>query len=57
MILGKPNKIENYIMVNSEKSKQLHLLGFIPLYRDKDNIYYLKTDELEKVVEKIGIKS
>lgn len=51
IILGKPNNVEEYIIVDSEKSKELHKLGFIPLYRDYDNIYYLKTEELIKVVE------
>lgn len=58
MILGKPNNIENYVCVNSKASKILHKLGFIPLYREigLDKIYYMKCDNIEEEVKKIGIQ-
>lgn len=55
IILGKPKNIENYIVVKSEIANKLHQMGYIPVYRDNDNIYFIKTDKLEKVVEKIGV--
>lgn len=51
MILGKPKNTDNYIVVNSEMSKKLHKMGFIPLYRDNEDIYYLETEKIIKVVE------
>ena len=53
MILGKPKKEENYICVNSEIAEKLHRVGFIPSYREvnKDNIYFLKTEELCEMLE------
>lgn len=55
MILGKPKKEENYICVNSEIAEKLHILGFIPSYREigKDNIYFLKTEELCNSLEEV----
>lgn len=57
VILGNPNNVDNYICVNSEKSKELHKLGFQPSYRDiiSDKIYYVKSKELYEVVNKIEI--
>lgn len=57
VILGKPKNVDNYICVNSEKSKELHKLGFQPSYRDitSDKIYYVKSNKLCEVVNKIEI--
>lgn len=50
VILGKPKNIENYIIVKSEIANKLHQMGFIPVYRNNDDIYFIKTDELEKFI-------
>lgn len=57
MILGRPKNIDKYILVDSNISKQLHLLGYEPLYRYDDEIYYIKSEELARVVVEIGNKS
>lgn len=54
MILGKPSiKLEsNFICVNSDISQKLCEMGFEPFYREikYDNVYFLKTKEIESVV-------
>lgn len=56
VILGEPKNVENYICVNSKQSKELHKLGFQPNYRSiiEDKLYYIKSDKLYEVVNKIG---
>ena len=57
ILLGRPKDLENYICVNSEQCKILCKIGFVPICRELniDNIYFIKTDELEKVVRESGI--
>lgn len=52
MIIGIPKNDKDFFEANPEQSKFLHKLGFVPIYRYNNNIYFLRTDELEKVVEK-----
>lgn len=56
MILGKPIDIENYVCVNSDISKILHKIGYIPIYReiDVDNIYYLKNKYIESKIKEVS---
>lgn len=51
-----PKNLQNYIGVDSETSLFLTLKGFYPKYMDFDYIYYVKTDELQKYIEKENIK-
>lgn len=46
--IGTPPDIENYIGVNDDLAKQLHLLGFYPRWRDGEFIYFVATTELRK---------
>lgn len=52
MILGKPQNLEDFYEADLEKSKFLHELGFIPVYRFENSLYFIKTEILKKVVEK-----
>lgn len=54
MILGKPYNLSDFICVFSDEMKILHEMGFIPMYREigKDKYYFVKTNEICKVVEK-----
>lgn len=54
IMIGKPKNLNDYICVTSEQSKKIHKLGFIPIYREigVDKIYYLKTDEICKILGK-----
>lgn len=52
MILGKPQNLEDFYEADLEKSKFLHELGFIPVYRFENSLYFIKTETLKKVVEK-----
>lgn len=55
MLLGKPKNLNNYICISSKISIELHKIGFIPVYReiDEDKIYYIKTQELCEVVNRL----
>lgn len=53
IIREKPSNIENYIAIeDSELNNYLQQKSFIPLYIYNNNIYFAKSKEIIKVVEK-----
>lgn len=44
IILGNPKNIDNYIHFNFDKSRELHLNGIIPVYKNKDGMWFQKVD-------------
>jgi hypothetical protein len=59
IILGKPKDIDKFVCVNSKQCVILSELGFVPMYREigVDNIYFLKNNDLERVVRKWNLKT
>lgn len=55
MILGEPKNKKSFICVDCNKMKELHKLGFVPVYRSGEFFYFVKNAENMKVVEN-GIK-
>ena len=53
IILGEPKNPELYLSIDADRGKLLHELGFIPIYKStkNGNLYFIKTDEILKVVE------
>ena len=57
VIFGKPKRTTDFVCVGTELAKQLHLLGFQPIYRYFGEIYFVKNDEVVKVVEKWNLNT
>ena len=56
MIIRKTPKNKNeYIMVNSDKSRILQENGFCPKYIDNEAIYYVKSDKIIEFMSKEGL--
>lgn len=56
MIIRKTPKNKNeYIIVNSDKSRILQENGFCPKYIDNEAIYYVKSDEIIEFMSKEGL--
>lgn len=53
IILGEPKCPEQYLSIDADRGKILHELGFVPVYKStrNGNLYFIKTDEILKVVE------
>lgn len=53
IIFGEPKYPEQYLSIDADRGKILHELGFIPVYKStkNGNLYFIKTDEILKVVE------
>ena len=52
MIIRKTPKNKNeYIIVNSDKSRILQENGFCPKYIDNEAIYYVKSDKIIKFIK------
>lgn len=52
---GTPKEFNNYVRVNNDVSIMLSQLGFMPEYRDKNWVYFVKKDvmkDLSKVLSK-----
>lgn len=47
LLRQKPSSLENYYILNNEKSQYLQQLGFSPLYFYDGNYYYRKSKEIE----------
>jgi hypothetical protein len=50
VIFGKPKNINDFICVNGGLVKKLHSLGFQPIYRYFNDVYFIKNKEVEEVV-------
>ena len=50
-----PKNKDKYIAVSSDISNVLHLMGFTPKYIDEEYIYYVKSEEILKIMEKGGL--
>lgn len=57
VIFGKPNNPSFYICVDSEVGLTLQELGFFPVYRNKGDIYFTKTDEIVEVIKTWNLKT
>lgn len=57
VMLGKPKNKDNYICVDSDGCKTLHELGFQPVYRWKNRIYFTKTNEIVEVIKQCSLKT
>lgn len=56
MIIRKTPKNKNeYIIVNSDRSRILQENGFCPKYIDNESIYYVKSDEIVEFMSKEGL--
>ncbi len=52
IIRGTPRELDKYILVNGEMSIELHKNGFLPKYIDENGVYYLRSGEVLKFMEK-----
>jgi hypothetical protein len=52
IIRGTPKDKNNFILVDSEMTKVLHSNGFIPMYIDKNGVYYKKDKEILEFMER-----
>ena len=51
VIFGVPKNKKDFIRVDNNKlTKHLHSLGFQPIYRYFNDIYFVKNKEIEEVV-------
>lgn len=57
VIFGKPKNQSFYICVDSEVGLTLQELGFSPVYRNKGDIYFTKTDEIVEVIKTWNLKT
>ena len=57
VIFGKPKNESNYICVDSDVCIILHELGFQPVYRWKNGIYFTKTNEIVEVIKQCSLKT
>lgn len=55
IIRGKPNDVENYILVDDNVSVELHKEGFIPKYINEEGIYFSKSIEVLEYMERSGL--
>ena len=46
---GTPKELNNYVRVNNDVSIMLSQLGFMPEYRDKNWVYFVKKDVIHRV--------
>ena len=51
VIFGRPKNPSFFVCVDSDGCKILHELGFFPVYRDKGDIYFTKTEEIVEVIK------
>jgi len=56
IIRGTPKNLDKYIKVDSKTTVILHLEGYQPCYIDNEYVYYKKTYELLKFMEKEDLK-
>lgn len=51
--VGTPPDVENYIAVEDDNTAiELHLIGFEPLWRDDNYIYFKATEELFNILQR-----
>lgn len=48
--LGKPSNEDEFICVQNIKANELHKMGFLPIYRDGNDIYFIKNKEILEVI-------
>ena len=51
IIIGKPSDVNKFIKVDGKNTKKLHKLGFIPIYRDGNDIYFVKNKDILEVLK------
>ena len=55
IIRSTPTNVEGFILVtNSDTAFKLQEMEFYPMYIDNDGLYFAKSDELIKVLNKIS---
>ena len=55
VLRGKPNDIDDYIIVDSTNSLKLHSAGFYPKYFDGNYIYYQKNSDILTFIKEYDI--
>lgn len=56
IILGIPNNLEDYIMVDGKEAFKLQQAGFKPKYMDEEVLYFKKNNKILKMIEQIEKK-
>lgn len=56
IILGVPDNINDYIMVDNPQSFILQQKGFHPLYRDGKVFYFKKNSKLQIALDEINLE-
>lgn len=56
IILGIPNNLEDYIMVDGNEAFKLQQVGFKPKYMDEEVLYFKKNNKILKMIEQIEKK-
>jgi len=55
VILGVPNDLDSFIMVDDIEGFELQQLGFHPMYRDGEMLYFKRAKKILKAIQNLNL--